>query len=148
MDEQQRIGLDGDPRVAHLGLGHGLPAGAAEEGGELRLGMDADRLTSCGETAPTDFGQLQLARFVNKTGLEAIGDNLFLETAASGTPQDGPAASEGFGDLLQGYLEQANVNAVSEISDLIAAQRAYEMNSKVIQAADQMGQTLSTGIRS
>ena len=94
-----------------------------------------------GQTAPTDFGQLQLARFVNKAGLDAIGDNLFLETAASGAPQDGTAASEGFGDLLQGYLEQANVNSVSEISDLIAAQRAYEMNSKVVSAADEMSQT-------
>jgi flagellar basal-body rod protein FlgG len=94
-----------------------------------------------GQTAPTDFGQLQLARFVNKTGLDAIGDNLFRETAASGAPQDGTAASEGYGDLLQGYLEQANVNSVSEISDLIAAQRAYEMNSKVVSAADEMSQT-------
>jgi flagellar basal-body rod protein FlgG len=96
-----------------------------------------------GQTAPVDFGQLQLSRFVNKTGLQAIGDNLFLETAASGAPQDGTATSEGFGDLLQGYLEQANVNSVSEISDLIAAQRAYEMNSKVVSAADEMSQTTS-----
>ena len=61
----------------------------------------------------------------------------------SGAPQDGTAASEGYGDLLQGYLEQANVNSVSEISDLIAAQRAYEMNSKVVSAADEMSQTTS-----
>jgi len=103
--------------------------------------------TPAGQTAPTDFGQLQLSRFVNKTGLDAIGDNLFLETAASGAPQSGTATSEGFGDLLQGYLEQANVNAVSEISDLIAAQRAYEMNSKVVSAADEMSQTTSSMFR-
>src|SRR6476661_3849474 len=60
--------------------------------------------TIAGQTAPTEFGQLQISRFVNKTGLDAIGDNLFLETAASGAPPDGTATSEGFGDLLQGYL--------------------------------------------
>ena len=67
-----------------------------------------------------------------------IGDNLFVETPASGTPQDGMPNTDGFGDLQQGNLEQANVEAVTEISDLIAAQRAYEMNGKVITAADQM----------
>ena len=77
-------------------------------------------------------------RFVNKAGLQAIGDNLFVETPASGTPQDGVPNTDGFGDLQQGNLEQANVEAVTEISDLIAAQRAYEMNGKVITAADQM----------
>jgi flagellar basal-body rod protein FlgG len=91
-----------------------------------------------GSTTPTVLGQLGLTRFVNKAGLQAIGDNLFTETPASGTPQDGTPSTDGYGDLLQGSLEQANVEAVSEISDLIAAQRAYEMNSKVITAADQM----------
>ncbi|MGE3150125.1 MAG: flagellar basal-body rod protein FlgG [Pseudorhodoplanes sp.] len=91
-----------------------------------------------GTTTPTVVGQLELAMFVNKAGLEAIGDNLFLETPASGAPQTGNPGTEGFGNLQQGSLEQANVEAVSEISDLIAAQRAYEMNSKVISAADQM----------
>ena len=91
-----------------------------------------------GQTAPQDLGQIQLARFVNKAGLESIGDNLFIETAASGAPiVDNPGA-EGFGTLLQAHLEKANVNAVTEVSDLIAAQRAYEMNAKVISAADEM----------
>jgi flagellar basal-body rod protein FlgG len=81
---------------------------------------------------------MQLTRFVNKAGLQAIGDNLFVETPASGTPQDGTASADGYGDIQQGNLEQANVEAVTEISDLIAAQRAYEMNAKVISAADQM----------
>ncbi|SHM15526.1 flagellar basal-body rod protein FlgG [Roseibium suaedae] len=89
------------------------------------------------------FGQLELARFVNKSGLEAIGDNLFLETAASGAPQVDVPGADGFGDLQQGYLEMSNVDAVNEISDLIAAQRAYEMNSKIIQAADEMYSTTS-----
>ncbi len=89
-------------------------------------------------TAPTQLGQIELARFANKSGLEALGDNLFLETASSGAPQTGRAGDEGFGTLMQSYLEQANVNAVTEIADLISAQRAYEMNSRVITAADNM----------
>jgi len=91
-----------------------------------------------GSTTPTQVGQLELALFVNKAGLQGIGDNLYLETPASGAPQNGNPSSDGFGNLQQGSLEQANVEAVSEISDLIAAQRAYEMNAKVIAAADQM----------
>ena len=104
-------------------------------------------VTRPGQTAPAEFGQLQLSRFVNKTGLQPIGDNLFVETPASGTPQDGLAAVDGHGDLQQGNLEQANVEAVTEISDLIAAQRAYEMNAKVITAADQMLSSTSNMMR-
>jgi len=89
-------------------------------------------------STPTEIGQLQLARFVNKAGLESIGGNMFVETASSGTAQVGVPANEGFGGLQQGYLELANVNAVTEIADLIAAQRAYEMNSRVISGADEM----------
>ena len=70
-----------------------------------------------------------------------MGDNLYLETAASGTAQNGTPNADGFGNLQQGNLEQANVEAVTEISDLIAAQRAYEMNAKVISATDQMLQS-------
>src|SRR5471032_1274094 len=95
-------------------------------------------VTTQGSTTPTVLGQLQLTRFVNQAGLLAVGDNMFTETPASGTPQDGLPSADGAGDIQQGNLEQANVEAVSEISDLIAAQRAYEMNGKVITAADQM----------
>jgi flagellar basal-body rod protein FlgG len=95
-------------------------------------------VTLPGSTTPTAVGQFELAMFINKAGLQAIGDNLFLETPASGVAQSGTAGTEGFGTLLQGNLEQANVEAVTEISELIAAQRAYEMNAKVITAADQM----------
>jgi flagellar basal-body rod protein FlgG len=95
-------------------------------------------VTPQGSTTPTVLGQMTLTRFVNQAGLLAIGDNMFTETPASGTPQDGLANIDGAGDIQQGNLEQANVEAVTEISDLIAAQRAYEMNSKVITAADQM----------
>ena len=100
-----------------------------------------------GSVTPTVLGQITLTRFVNKAGLQAIGDNLFVETPASGTPQDGVAATDGLGDLQQGNLEQANVEAVTEISDLISAQRAYEMNSKVISAADQMLQATANLMR-
>jgi flagellar basal-body rod protein FlgG len=104
-------------------------------------------VVQAGSTTPTVLGQLTLTRFVNKTGLQPIGDNLFVETPASGTPQDGLAAVDGHGDLQQGNLEQANVEAVTEISDLIAAQRAYEMNAKVITAADQMLSSTSNMMR-
>jgi flagellar basal-body rod protein FlgG len=93
---------------------------------------------SAGSTTPTQVGQLELSVFVNKAGLQGIGDNLYLETPASGPAQNGTPNTEGYGNLQQNNLEQANVEAVSEISDLIAAQRAYEMNAKVISAADQM----------
>lgn len=92
------------------------------------------------------LGQVQLARFVNKAGLEAIGDNLFLETDASGAPDTGSPGDNGFGSLQQYFLEMANVDAVTEIADLISAQRAYEMNSQIIQAADEMYST-TTNLR-
>ncbi len=101
-----------------------------------------------GQTAPQALGQFQLSRFVNKVGLESIGDNLFVETAASGQAISGLPGADGFGNLQQSYLEEANVNAVTEISSLIAAQRAYEMNSKVVTAADQMLSTTTQMFRS
>jgi flagellar basal-body rod protein FlgG len=104
-------------------------------------------VTVPGSTTPTLLGTIGLTRFINKTGLQPIGDNLFTETPASGAPQDGVANADGFGDLQQGNLEQANVEVVSEMSDLIAAQRAYEMNSKVMGAADQMLQTAAALFR-
>ncbi len=107
----------------------------------------AVQATIPGQTAPQALGQFQMARFVNKVGLESIGDNLFVETAASGAAVTGLPGSEGFGNLQQNYLEEANVNAVTEISSLIAAQRAYEMNSKVVTAADQMLSTTSQMFR-
>ncbi len=94
-----------------------------------------------GSTTPVNLGQVSLSRFINKIGLESIGDNLFLETAGSGPAIEGQAGSEGFGDIQQGYLEESNVNAVTEIAAMIQAQRAYELNSKVISGADQMLQS-------
>jgi len=96
-----------------------------------------------GATAPTVVGQLQLATFLNEAGLDAQGDNLLVESAASGPPTLANPGQPGYGAVLQGYTEASNVDPVSEITNLIVAQRAYEMNSKVITAADQM---LSTAV--
>jgi flagellar basal-body rod protein FlgG len=99
--------------------------------------------TISGQTAPQTLGQLQLATFPNEAGLDAQGDNLFLATAASGNPVTGTPASPGFGSVMQGFIETSNVNVVTEITSLITAQRAYEMNSKVITASNEMLQTLT-----
>ena len=101
------------------------------------------QVTIAGQTAPQTLGQFQLAVFPNEAGLDAQGDNLFLQTAASGNPATGAPGSTGIGSVEQGFVESSNVNVVSEITDLITAQRAYEMNSKVITASDDMLQTLT-----
>ena len=93
------------------------------------------------------IGQLTVANFTNDAGLEALGGNLYRETTASGAPVIGVPGDPGVGTVQQGYLETSNVDPVKEITDLIAAQRAYEMNSKVIQAADDMFSTVSKGLR-
>jgi flagellar basal-body rod protein FlgG len=96
-----------------------------------------------GEVEMRQLGQLELATFVNPVGLEAIGDNLLLETEASGSANLGLPGSEGWGRILQGFLESSNVNPVQEITSLITAQRAYDMNSKVISASDEMMMTVT-----
>lgn len=98
-------------------------------------------VTLAGQTDPQQIGQLEIASFINPAGLEAIGDNLYLETPASGVATTATPGSPGLGTLMQGYLELSNVNAVEEISALIVAQRAYEMNARVITAADEMMQS-------
>jgi flagellar basal-body rod protein FlgG len=96
-----------------------------------------------GQTQEQQLGQLELATFVNESGLEAIGSNLLLETDASGPALVGPPGTEGLGTVQQGFLESSNVNPVQEITALIAAQRAYDMNSKVIAASDEMMATVT-----
>jgi flagellar basal-body rod protein FlgG len=96
-----------------------------------------------GQTAPQTVGTIQLAVFPNEAGLDAQGDNLFLQSAASGNPVTGQPATPGFGSVMQGFIETSNVNVVSEITNLITAQRAYEMNSRVITTSDQMLSTLT-----
>lgn len=96
-----------------------------------------------GTVALSNVGQLQISTFPNAAGLQAEGNNLFTETPASGAATVGTPGESGVGGVLQGFLETSNVNAVEEISNLISAQRAYEMNSKVIQTSDEMMGTLS-----
>lgn len=100
-----------------------------------------------GATAPSELGQLQIAGFVNPAGLRPTGENLFAETAASGTPAVGNPGSDGLGKLKQGSLEASNVQVVEEMVEMIAAQRSYEMNTKVLSAADNMLQTLAQAAR-
>ncbi len=100
-------------------------------------------ITLQGQSAPQELGQFQLATFVNPAGLQAIGDNLFTESAASGNALVNNPGIDGTGTMLQGYLETSNVDSVTEMTNLITAQRAYEMNTKVLTAADQMLQSLN-----
>jgi flagellar basal-body rod protein FlgG len=104
-------------------------------------------VTLPGSTTSSILGQLQLTTFINDAGLQAQGSNLFVQTPASGQPQNNTPGLNNSGTLLQGSLEQSNVSAVTEITNLIQAQRAYEMNSKVITAADQMLQTTAQLMR-
>ncbi len=91
-----------------------------------------------GATGPAVQGQIEIVTFYNEAGLQAMGQNLLIESAASGTPSIGTPGTSGYGALLHGFLETSNVNSVTEITNLITAQRAYEMNAKVISAADEM----------
>lgn len=96
-----------------------------------------------GQVTPTNVGQMELVSFANDSGLEAVGDNLLLETAASGTATPGVPGVGSNGTILQGFLETSNVNPVAEVTSLITAQRAYEMNSRVITTADEMLRTIA-----
>ncbi len=96
-----------------------------------------------GQNQPQNVGQINLTTFVNEAGLQAAGQNLFMQTQASGEPDEGVPGVEQRGTILQGFLETSNVNIVSEITNLITAQRAYEMNSRVIETSDQMMSTLT-----
>lgn len=112
-----------------------VPQGATD----ITINPDGEVLVKLdGQIDPTNIGRFELVSFPNPSGLEAIGSNQFLETPASGTANIGVANTPGFGVLLQGFLENSNVNSITEITSLISAQRAYEMNSKVISTADEM----------
>lgn len=91
-----------------------------------------------GDAQPAELGQLQVATFANPSGLQAIGDNFLAETAASGAPQLGAGGENGRGNIRQGMLEASNVNIVEELVDMIECQRAYEINSKMVSAVDEM----------
>jgi flagellar basal-body rod protein FlgG len=102
--------------------------------------------TGAGGT-PVELGRIELARFVNPSGMMSLGENLFGETAASGRPLTGYPQEQGFGRLLQGMLESSNVEIVQEMTDMIAAQRAYEINAKAIRAGEEMMQATNDLIR-
>jgi flagellar basal-body rod protein FlgG len=113
----------------------------------LTIGADGTvSAVEAGNPAPTQIGNMQLADFINIGGLQAVGDNLFKETAASGTPQPGTPGQTGLGTLLQGSLESSNVNVVEELVNMIETQRAYEMNSKAIERVDQMLQYVTSNL--
>jgi len=148
---QQPDGTDAYTRAGNFGLspegqlvtdqGYTVAPGIAIPTNALAVQINAQGQVSAtvpGQTAPQAVGTLELTRFPNEGGLNAIGNNLFLETPSSGSPQSGVPGSAGYGTLQQGFLETSNVNAVEEITSLITAQRAYEMNSKVVTAADDM----------
>jgi len=117
-----------------------IPAAARDvtinTSGEVLASLD-------GQVAPQNVGQIQTAIFANEGGLEAVGDNLFLATPASGQAQAAAPGQPGHGTVMQGFIETSNVNTVQEITSLITAQRAYEMNSRVITASDEMLSTLT-----
>ncbi|WP_339765512.1 flagellar basal-body rod protein FlgG [uncultured Hoeflea sp.] len=118
-----------------------------DETSDVQISRTGQVLARIGdEVELQDLGQLTLANFVNEAGLEPLGDNLFRETVASGPAIEGVPADPGFAHIQQGYLEASNVDPVKEITDLISAQRAYEMNSKIIQAADEMASVVSQNL--
>ena len=125
---------DGDPMEPQITLPPEAQAIAVASDGTVSY-------TLPGQAAAQVAGQIQLANFVNPAGLNSIGKNLMMPTDSSGDPQIGtPGGQEGIGSLLQGYVEQSNVSVVSEFISLIIAQRAYEANSKIVKAADEMYQ--------
>ncbi len=112
-----------------------IPDGAQS----VTIGSDGTvSATLQGQSEATQVGQIEISRFINPAGLQAVGNNLYLETAASGSAQTGAAGAEGRGSLRQGALEGSNVNVVQELVDMIETQRAYEVNSKMISATDEM----------
>ncbi|MCK1745510.1 flagellar basal-body rod protein FlgG [Bradyrhizobium sp. 139] len=141
MDNQGRVvTAQGNPVQPTITIPNNASGITVSEQGQISV-------TLPGSSSSSIVGQIGVTRFINKAGLQPVGSNQFTETPSSGAPQDGTANSEGYGKITQGSLEQANVDVVSEMSDLIAAQRAYEMNAKVISAADQMMQSTTALFR-
>jgi flagellar basal-body rod protein FlgG len=121
------------------------PAVSIPDGAQsVSIGTDgAVTVQLAGQAAPSQVGSLQIVDFINPAGLQARGENLVLESAASGPPQAGTPGLNGLGTLQQGALEASNVNVVEELVAMIETQRAYEMNSKAISTADKMLETLT-----
>lgn len=122
-------------------LGYPVQPGISIPDGSSSITISSDGIVSVlaqGTAAPTQIGSLQLADFINPTGLQAIGNNLYQESGSSGAPQTGTPGLNGLGTFIQGSVEGSNVNTVEELVNMIEAQRVYEMNSKAISTADQM----------
>ena len=116
-----------------------VPAGTVS----LTIAKDGTVSATDSTSTVTTLGQIQLSNFINPAGLQSIGDNLLLETTSSGTATTSNANANGMGSMQQGFVETSNVNVVEELISMITAQRAYEINSKAIQASDQMLQKLT-----
>lgn len=135
----QIVTSDGKPVVPNMSI----PDGATG----ITIGTDGTvSATVAGSSTPTEVGKLQLARFVNPGGLQDLGNNLLAQTQASGEPAVGDPGTEGRGSVVQGSLESSNVSVVEELVDMIETQRAYEVNSKMISATDQMLQYLNQNV--
>ena len=137
-DGSFQINADGEMVTAG---GYQLQPGITIPDNAISITVGSDGIVSVltpGSSAPTQVGNIQLADFINPTGLQPMGENLFLESAASGSPQTGTPGLSGLGSLVQGSLESSNVNVVEELVNMIETQRAYEMNSRAISTTDQM----------
>jgi flagellar basal-body rod protein FlgG len=132
--------LDSEGRVVNSD-GYPLEPAITIPANTVSVTVSADGKISvleAGATTTTEIGQIELARFINPAGLRALGKNLFSTTAASGEPTTGTPGTEGIGTLAQGFIEMSNVNIVEEMVNMIVSQRAYEINSKAVQASDEM----------
>jgi len=136
-----QVNGDGDI-VTHLGYALSPGVTVPNNATDVTVNANGEVLAKVdGQMTLQNLGQIQLAIFPNEAGLENTGDNLLVESAASGAPTVGNPEDDGFGTILQGFLESSNVNPVQEISSLIKAQRAYELNAKVIETAQRMSAT-------
>lgn len=129
--EGRLVTADGDPLVPEITIPENATKISVGQDGTVTAYLDND-------SGGTEIGVIELARFGNPSGLRSIGGNLYRESDASGSPVLGEAASEGFGTIAQGFLESSNVSIMKEMTNLISGQRAYEINSKAVQAADQI----------
>jgi flagellar basal-body rod protein FlgG len=137
--------LDGDGRIVNSD-GYPLEPGITVPADALKISVSSDGKVSAvqpGNSTPTEIGQIELARFINPGGLQSLGKSLFTNTPSSGDPTTGNPSQEGLGTIEQGYVEMSNVNVVEEMVNMIMSQRAYEINSKAVQASDEMLQTVN-----
>lgn len=133
-DQGELVTTEGYRVQPDITIPQGAVSVSVSKTGEVQVKLD-------GQATMQTVGQLELATFVNEAGLEAMGDSMFKESGSSGQPIVSTPGQPGFGTLSQGFIEASNVNPVSEITALITAQRAYEMNSRVLKTADEMLQT-------